>query len=46
MVRHGDAKRWRRKVMEMQREGMIEMVMLADGADMKEHYKRMRPCEV
>ena len=30
--------------MEMQRDGMIEM--LADGGDMKEHYKRMRPREV
>ena len=29
--------------MEMQREGMIEM--LADG-DMKEHYERMRPREM
>ena len=32
--------------MEMQREGMIEMEMLADGCDMKEHYMRMRPHEV
>ena len=32
--------------MEMQREGMIEMKMLADGGDMKEHYKRMRPRDV
>ena len=32
--------------MEMQRDGMIEMEMLTDGGDMKEHYKRMSPHEM